>query len=108
MEIIKLIICMVLMLIGLFMFITAAIGVNKFKKPLNRIHSAALGDTLGILCMILGLIIWKGFSYVSLKLLLVILFFFLASPVAGHMISLRELETNEDLGEIEVIKNEDI
>lgn len=108
MEIIRLILSIVLMAIGLFMFVSAAIGVNKFNKPLNRIHSAALGDTLGISCMILGLIVWKGFSFVSLKFLLVILFFLLASPVAGHMISLREVETNEDLGEIEVIRNEDI
>lgn len=108
MEVIKLIICVCLMLVGLFMFISAAIGVNKFKKPLNRIHAAALGDTLGIICMILGLIIWRGFSFVSLKLLLVILFFLLASPVSSHMISLREVETNENLGDIEVIGNEDI
>ena len=87
---------------GLFMFITAAIGVNRFRRALNRIHAAALGDTLGILFMILGLVIWNGFGFDSLKLLLVVLFFWIASPVAGHMISRLEVTTDEDLGEIEI------
>ena len=84
------------------MFITAAIGVNRFRRALNRIHAAALGDTLGILFMILGLVIWNGFGFDSLKLLLVVLFFWIASPVAGHMISRLEVTTDKDLGEIEV------
>ena len=52
--------------------------------------------------MILGLVIWNGFGFDSLKLLLVVLFFWIASPVAGHMISRLEVTTDKDLGEIEV------
>ncbi len=96
------------LLAGLLVFVSAAVGVNKFKRALNRIHAAALGDTLGILFMILGLVVWKGVSFASLKLLLVVLFFWLASPVAGHMISRLEVMTDEDLGEIEVEHREDI
>ena len=39
----------------------------------------------------------------SLKLFLVILFFWTAGPVSGHMISRLEAMTDEDLGEILVI-----
>jgi len=104
MEIFKLIICICLLLIGLVFFISAAVGVNRFRKPLNRIHAAALGDTFGIAFMLLALVIWKGFSFVSFKLLIVILFFWIGSPVASHMISRYEAETNDNLGEIEVTK----
>ncbi|MCD2491362.1 monovalent cation/H(+) antiporter subunit G [Lacrimispora sp. NSJ-141] len=96
------------LLFGILMFLAASIGVNRFRRALNRMHAAALGDTLGILFVILGLIIWKGISFDSLKLLLVVLFFWLASPVAGHMISRLEVTTDEDLGEIEVEHHEDI
>ena len=96
------------LLAGLLVFVSAAVGVNKFKRALNRMHAAALGDTLGILFMILGLAIWKGLGFASFKLLLVVLFFWLASPVAGHMISRLEVMTDEDLGEIEVEHREDI
>ncbi|QNM05483.1 cation:proton antiporter [Qiania dongpingensis] len=97
-----------LLLFGIMMFLAASIGVNRFRRALNRMHAAALGDTLGILFVILGLIIWKGIGFDSLKLLLVVLFFWLASPVAGHMISRLEVTTDEDLGEIEVEHHEDI
>ncbi len=108
MEWVRLIVSAVFLLLGLLVFISAAIGVNKFKRALNRIHAAALGDTLGILFMILGLVVWKGISFASFKLLLVVLFFWLASPVAGHMISRLEVMTDEDLGEIEVDHHEDL
>ena len=97
-----------LLLFGIMMFLAASLGVNRFRRALNRMHAAALGDTLGILFVILGLIIWKGIGFDSLKLLLVVLFFWLASPVAGHMISRLEVTTDEDLGEIEVEHHEDI
>ncbi len=94
------------LLVGLVFMILAVFGVNRFKKALNRMHAAAMGDTLGILFVFLGLIFMRGFSMDSLKLFLVILFFWIASPVSGHMISRLEAMTNEDLGEIAVMHRE--
>ena len=93
--------CMVL---GLVFMISAVFGVNRFRHALNRMHAAALGDTLGILFVILSLIVMKGFSMDSLKLSIVILFFWIASPVSGHMISRLEAMTDERLGEISVLE----
>lgn len=93
--------CMVL---GLVFMVSAVFGVNRFKHALNRMHAAALGDTLGILFVILGLIIIRGFSMDSLKLSMVIVFFWIASPVSGHMISRLEAMTDERLGEITVLE----
>ncbi len=92
--------------IGIVFEILAVFGVNRFKKPLNRMHAAAMGDTLGILFVFLGLILMRGFSMDSLKLFLVILFFWLASPVSGHMISRLEVMTDEHLGEIQILHKE--
>lgn len=86
--------------VGLLMVIFAVFGVNRFQKPLNRIHAAAMGDTFGILFVFSGLIIIRGFSMDSLKLLLVVLFFWTVSPVTGHMLSRMEVMTDEDLGEL--------
>lgn len=38
----------VLMLCGLGIFVIEMIGVFRFKYILNRMHAAAIGDTLGI------------------------------------------------------------
>lgn len=89
--------------IGIIFMILAVFGVNRFRRALNRMHASAMGDTLGILFVFLGLILMRGFSMDSLKLFLVILFFWVASPVSGHMISRLEVMTNEHLGEIQVI-----
>ena len=94
------------LLTGLVFMILAVFGVNRFNRALNRMHAAAMGDTLGILFVIMGLITMRGFSMDSLKLFLVILFFWTASPVSGHMISRLEAMTNRDLGEIIMIHRE--
>ena len=93
--------CMVL---GLVFMISAVFGVNRFRHALNRMHAAALGDTLGILFVILSLMIMRGFSMDSLKLFMVIVFFWIASPVSGHMISRLEAMTDESLGELSVLE----
>ena len=89
---------------GLVFMILAEFGVNRFHRALNRMHAAAMGDTLGILFVFAGLFLIRGFSMDSLKLFLVILFFWTAGPVSGHMISRLEAMTDENLGEILVIR----
>lgn len=105
-EWIRLIVSGGCLILGLVFMILAVFGVNRFRRALNRMHAAAMGDTLGILFVFLGLILMRGFSMDSLKLMLVILFFWIASPVSGHMISRLEVMTDEHLGEMLVIHRE--
>ena len=93
-----------LCLLGLAFEVMAVFGVNRFGRALNRMHAVAMGDTLGILFMLLGLMVIRGFSMDSLKLFLVVAFFWTASPVSGHMISRLEAMTDEKLGELTVIR----
>ena len=86
----------VLLLIGLLIFLIQMIGVFRFKYVLNRMHAAAMGDTLGIGCCLLGLIVMRGFSFTSLKLLLVIIFLWFSSPVSSHLIARLEVTTDEE------------
>ena len=87
---------MVLLLLGLLIFLIQMIGVFRFKYVLNRMHAAAMGDTLGIGCCLLGLIVMRGFSFTSLKLLLVIIFLWFSSPVSSHLIARLEVTTDEE------------
>ena len=86
-ENIKTVAAIVFITIGVFFAITSVIGVFKFKYVLNRMHSAAMGDTLAILFVLIGLVILCGFNFTSLKLLAIILFFWLAGPVSSHLIA---------------------
>ena len=85
------------LLAGLGVFVVELVGIFKFKYVLNRMHAAAIGDTLGLGISLLGLIILSGFNFLSLKLALVIVFLWLASPVSSHLISRLEVVTNEHL-----------
>ena len=71
-EWIRFLVGAVLMLCGLGIFVVEMIGVFRFKYVLNRMHAAAMGDTLGIGFSLLGLIIMSGLNFTSLKLLFVI------------------------------------
>ena len=86
-ENIRNIVAIVFISIGAIFAITSVIGVFRFKYVLNRMHSAAMGDTLAILFVLIGLVILCGFSFTSLKLLAIILFFWLAGPVSSHLIA---------------------
>ena len=87
------------LLIGMGIFALQLFGVFKFKYVLNRMHAAAMGDTLGIGVSLTGLIILSGFNVTSVKIGLIIVFLWLASPVSSHLISRLEVVTNEHLAE---------
>ncbi len=86
----------ILLLCGLGIFLIEMIGVFRFKYVLNRMHAAAMGDTLGIGFSLMGLILMSGFNFTSLKLLLVIVFLWFSSPTSSHLIARLEVTTNED------------
>ncbi|MDD3796076.1 MAG: monovalent cation/H(+) antiporter subunit G [Lachnospiraceae bacterium] len=89
----------VFLLLGLGIFIIEMAGVFRFKYVLNRMHAAAMGDTLGIGASLIGLMIMSGFNFVTLKLFLIILFLWFSSPVSSHLIARLEVTTNEELTE---------
>lgn len=91
-------------ILGLFVCFASVYGNYKFKYVVNRMHSTAMQDTLGLLSILLGLICFNGFNFVSLKLVLVVVFFWISSPVCSHLIVRMETSTNSELDEeMEVI-----
>ncbi len=97
MEWVKLIISIPFIVIGLLTLCVSVFGVFRFKYVLNRMHSAAMGDSLGILFILIGLMILSGFTLGTLKLVLIVLFFWLAGPVSSHMIANLEVTVNEEI-----------
>lgn len=88
-----------LLLVGMGIFLLQLFGVFKFRYVLNRMHAAAMGDTLGIGVSLTGLILLSGLNFTSLKMALIIVFLWFASPVSSHLISRLEVVTNAHLEE---------
>ena len=94
-----------LILCGLTVITLALFGVFRFNYILNRMHVASSCDTLGLLLMLLGFILLNGFTPMSLKLVLIVVFLWMASPVCSHMICKVEVVTNDKIEEeLEVTK----
>ncbi len=96
----------IFLIMGLFLFAVELFGSYRFNFVLNRMHAAAIGDTSGIgLCM-LGLMIFTGFNLTTVKIMLVNIFLWIASPVSSHLIARFEVTTNEHIGEFCEIEEE--
>lgn len=102
-------------LIGLFITITGVRGFYKLRFILNRMHAAALIDTLGLFFIVIGLIIAKGFiledgslNVTSIKLACVVVFLWITSPVSSHVIGeiIYLTDTNTDSETVEIDVNE--
>lgn len=85
-----------LIFLGLFIFIVATVGLFKFSYILNRAHVAAKNDTLATLLIVIGLVLFSGFTWTSLKLIFVAVFLWITNPVATHLITETEVITNKD------------
>ena len=99
-DIVRLIACGLLTVAGLCCLVSGVVGVFRFKYALNRLHAAAILDTVGILLMLLGVIVAVGFDVTSLKLLVVIGLLWLTSPVSGHLIGRMEITINDELDQV--------
>ena len=88
-----------LVISGLVVMCIGVFGVFRFHYAANRMHASAVNDTLGLgLCM-LGLTIGAPDGMTAAKLLRVIVFMWLGSPVASHLLCRLEVETNEKRAE---------
>jgi multicomponent Na+:H+ antiporter subunit G len=81
-----------LMAFGLFFFFGGAVGILRFPDFYTRLHPAGKLDTMGSFFMLAGLALYSlghfsiGEILVSLKIMLIVAFVFLASPTATHAI----------------------
>ena len=99
MEWIRFAITAVLVLAGLAFCSIGVFGLFRFKYAANRMHAAAIVDTLGIsLCMI-GFAVSAPDLFSGLKILLVVVFWWLSSPVASHLLCRLEITTDEQRDE---------
>ncbi|MBQ8618061.1 MAG: monovalent cation/H(+) antiporter subunit G [Clostridia bacterium] len=99
MEWIRFYLTAALVLAGLVFCCIGVYGVFKFKYAVNRMHAAAIVDTLGISLCMLGFAVSAPDLFSGLKIVLVIVFWWLSSPVASHLLCRLEITTDEQRSE---------
>jgi len=72
---------------GGFFCVVGAIGLLRMPDVYTRMHAASVIETLGAGLILLGLVLQAGFTLVAVKLLMLGLLIFLASPTATHALA---------------------
>jgi multicomponent Na+:H+ antiporter subunit G len=87
------IIVILLTVTGLLFFFATTVGLLRFPDFYSRMHAAGKGDTLSSLLMLLALVFYNFHEanmanlLVAIKILLIVVFIFMASPTATHAIT---------------------
>ena len=87
------ILVIVLIVTGLLFFFATTVGLLRFPDFYSRMHAAGKGDTLSSLLLLLALVLHNFHEInlanllVAMKILLIVVFIFMASPTATHAIT---------------------
>ena len=81
-------IAILLILFGSIVSVISALGLIRLPDVYTRSHAASKSSTLAVLVSLLGAFIyfWEDDGFVSIRLILGIIFVFITAPVAGHLI----------------------
>ena len=98
-ETVRFILSAALIGVGIGCIFFAILGVFKFRFVMNRMHCAAVIDTLGVAFTLAGLMVsGVGMEYLP-KLICILLILWVGSPIASHLVGRLEISTDADLGQ---------
>ena len=86
------ILCIVFVITGIVFMLMGSIGILRLPDFYSRSHATSKSDTLGILFVISGLVIYEGLTLSAIKLVLIILFIALANPIGTHALARSALQ----------------
>ena len=72
---------------GAFLCAVGGFGVLRLPDFYSRQHAAGITDTLGAAFVLIGLMLQSGFTLNAAKLVMILVFLLLTSPVATHAIA---------------------
>jgi len=72
---------------GAFCSMVGGLGLVRLPDFYSRLHSGGITDTAGAGLILLGLMIYSGLNLETLKLMMILFFFLIASPSACHALA---------------------
>jgi multicomponent Na+:H+ antiporter subunit G len=77
----------ILLLAGGVFALIGGVGLVRFPDFYTRLHAGGITDTLTALLIVGGLVLQSGFSLLTIKLLLILLFLLFTTPTATHALA---------------------
>ena len=87
----------ILLVCGAAFCLIGALGLFRMPSFITRVHAASLIDSLGAILILTGLMLQAGFSLVTVKLVLILIFLLLTGPTAIHALTSTALHEDESL-----------
>jgi len=72
---------------GSLFVLTGGIGLLRLPDFYTRIHAAGITDTMGAWLILIGLMFSSGWSLVTAKLVMLLIFLVMTSPLASHALA---------------------
>ena len=77
----------IVILAGVLLLLAGGIGILRMPDFYTRCHAAGITDTGATFLILLGLMLQAGFSLITVKLILILIFLFFTSPTATHALA---------------------
>lgn len=83
----------IFILTGLFFFFVGVVGVLRFPDFYTRLHAAGKADSIAAVLVLVGVALYNlqefnvGNLLVSIKIMLIAVFIYIASPTATHALT---------------------
>jgi len=90
-----------LILLGSIISVISAVGIVRFPDIYTRAHAATKTTTVAVLITLTGAFIylWIDEGFISIRLILGIIFVFLTAPVSGHLVLRASYRANIKMSE---------
>lgn len=94
-------VAVVIIFLGSVMSVISAFGIIRLPDVYTRSHAATKSSTVAVLLSLSGAFIyfWVSENFISVRLILGILFVFLTAPVAGHLLTRAAYRSKVELTE---------
>lgn len=94
-------VAVIIIFLGSVMSVISAFGIIRLPDVYTRSHAATKSSTVAVLLSLSGAFIyfWVSENFISVRLILGILFVFLTAPVAGHLLTRAAYRSKVELTE---------
>ena len=79
-------------IVGSVFLLIGAIGIIRLPDIFSRMHGAGIIDSMGTAMLFSGMFLQAGFTIVSIKLFLILLFLMFTSPTTTHALARAALD----------------
>ena len=87
MDILRQVVVYVFFITGIYFLLSTAVGIIRFPDLYTRLHAASKCLIAGGISVLMGCIVLEGMRFVSLKVVVIIIFLLITNPVAIHVIA---------------------